>query len=356
MNITTLFSGSVGMSTIVFSNTLQSYAIALGIFIGLSLVFRFIQWGVLKRLENLSKKTETDVDDTLIEVVRSLKPAFYYLVALYFALQWLSFSTLASRIIDGVILLVVAYQVVTALHILVDYVFRKKAERDGGDTEKAFQFLSTFIKWILWLIAIIAVLSNLGIDVTSLIAGLGIGGIAVALALQNILSDLFSSFAIYLDKPFEVGDFIIVGNNSGTVERIGIKTTRLRALQGEEIVISNKELTSARVQNMKKMEERRATFTFGVVYETKPDVLEKIPALVREIFKSVGESRARLDRVHLAKLNDSSVDFDVVYYVPTSDYAAFMDTQQEILLKLFAQFGKEKIDFAYPTQTVFVAK
>ncbi|MCW9054526.1 MAG: mechanosensitive ion channel family protein [Candidatus Pacebacteria bacterium] len=356
MNISILLNEPVNRFTIIFGNTVQDYVVAFVVAVLAIVALKVVQGIVLRRLASFAEKTKTDIDDTLIRVVRSLKPAFYYVIGLWVGLQYLVLSGAVSKVVDTIFLIVIAYQVVVALHILVEYTFAKRAEKEGKDVQNAYRFLSNFIKWGLWVVAILAVLSNLGINITSLIAGLGIGGIAVALAMQNILSDLFSSFAIYLDKPFEVGDFIVVGNHSGTVERIGIKTTRLRALQGEEIVISNKELTSARVQNMKKLEERRATFSFGVVYDTKPAVLEKIPGIVREILEGVGESRARLDRVHLAKLADSSIDFDVVYYVPTSDYTAFMDTQQEILLKLFTRFGKEKIKFAYPTQTVFVAK
>ena len=337
-------------------NTIEAYSIALGVFIGFIIVFRLIQWGILKRLEVLAEKTKTDIDDTLIEVVRSLKPAFYYILALYFGLQFLTFIELVEKIIDGAVFVVIAYQVVTALHILVDYTFKKKAEREGKETQKAYRFLSNFIKWGLWIIAILAVISNLGVNITSLVAGLGIGGIAVALALQNILSDLFSSFAIYFDKPFEVGDFIIVGKHSGTVEKIGIKTTRLRALQGEEIVISNQELTSARIQNLKKMEERRATFSFGILYETPLEKVKAVPKMVEEIFDGFKKGSVRFDRVYFTTLADSALTFDVVYYVPTREYTDYLDIQQELNLKLMERFSKEKIEFAYPTQTVYIAK
>lgn len=347
---------TINLSYSFLGNTIEAYGIAFGAFVVLVIVFRFIQWSVLKHLEVLAKKTKTDIDDTLIEVVRSLKPAFYYVIALYIALRSLSFATLVDRIIDGAIFVVIAYQAVTAIHILIDYVFYKKAQREGKEAKKAYRFLSNFIKWGLWVIATLVVISNLGVNITSLIAGLGIGGLAVALAMQNILSDLFSSFAIYFDKPFEVGDFIIVGKHSGTVEKIGIKTTRLRALQGEEIVISNQELMSARIQNLKKMKERRATFAFGVVYETPLEKVERIPEMVQEIFKEVGEKKVRLDRVHFKTLADSALTFEAVFYVPTREYVDYLNIQQELNLKLMERFKKESIEFAYPTQTVYIAK
>jgi len=347
---------NINFSYLFFGNTIEAYSIAFGVFVGLVVVFRFVQWGGLKHLEKLVQKTKTDIDDTFIEVVRSLKPAFYYVLALYFALKYLSFAVAVDRVINGIVSVVVVYQVVTALHILIDYTFQKKAQKEGKEAQKAYRFLSTFIKWTLWILAILVVISNLGINITSLVAGLGIGGIAIALALQNILSDLFSSFAIYFDKPFEVGDFITVGEHSGTVEKIGIKTTRLRALQGEEIVISNKELTSARIQNLKKMKERRAVFTFGVIYETPLEKVKVIPEIVREIFKELEEKKPRLDRVHFKTLAQSSLDFEVVYYVPTREYIDYITIQQELNLKLMERFKKEKIEFAYPTQMVYMAK
>ena len=334
-------------------NTVGSYTIALGVFVGLVIAFRFLQWGILKRLEVLAQKTKTDIDDTLIEVVRSLKPAFYYVLALYFGLRSLSFPDVVDAIINGAVLVVVSYQIVTALHILIDYTFQKKAEREGKEAKKAYRFLSGVIKWGLWIVAILAVISNLGVNITSLIAGLGIGGLAVALAMQNILSDLFSSFAIYFDKPFEVGDYIVVGEHSGTVEKIGIKTTRLRALQGEEIVISNQELTSARIQNLKKMKERRAAFEFGILYETPLEKVKAVPLMVKEIFDELEGGKGRLDRVHFKTLADSSLTFEVIFYVPTREYSDYLDIQQELNLKLMERFKEEKIEFAYPTQTIY---
>ncbi len=350
------FIGQVDRFTEFLGNSIQDYVIALGVFVVAVVIIKIIQVILLHRLAALAKKTKTDIDDTLIRVIRSLKPAFYYVFGLWIALQYVALSGAVDQFVNAILIIAVAYQVVTALHILIDYTFEKRAQKEGKEGKNAYRFLGNVIKWSLWIVAILAVLSNLGINITSLIAGLGIGGIAVALAMQNILSDLFSSFAIYFDKPFEVGDFIMVGENSGTVERIGIKTTRLRALQGEEIVISNKELTSARIQNMKKMEERRATFTLGVVYGTPIEKIKAIPQMIEEIFSTLPEGSARLERVHFSRLADSSINFETVYYIPTREYIEYMDTQQEINLKIMERFEKEKIEFAYPTQTVHVVK
>jgi small-conductance mechanosensitive channel len=208
------------------------------------------------------------------------------------------------------------------------------------------------VKVCLWSFGLLFILSNLGVNITSLIAGLGSGGIAVALAMQNILGDLFSYFAIYFDKPFVKGDFIIIGPQLGVVDKIGIKTTRIRALQGEEIIISNSELTSSRIQNFKKMEERRVVFSFRVFYKTPLEKLEKIPQYVRDIVSA--QEQVRFDRAHLAAFGESAYVFEIVYYVQSGDYNEYMDIHQNIHFQIIAVFERENIDFAYPTQKVYL--
>jgi small-conductance mechanosensitive channel len=203
----------------------------------------------------------------------------------------------------------------------------------------------------LWVLGGLFILSNLGIEVTSLIAGLGIGGIAVAFALQGILSDLFSSFSIYFDKPFRIGDFIVIGTDSGIVERIGIKSTRIRTLQGEELVVSNAELTTARVQNFKKMQERRIVTNFGITYETDAQLLRQVKSVVQDIFGCI--DGAKLDRVFFTTFGDSALQYEVVYFVSSSEYAEFLRVQEEFNIALFEKFAELGIDFAYPTQTIY---
>ncbi|MBL7045465.1 MAG: mechanosensitive ion channel family protein [Parcubacteria group bacterium] len=344
----------VDISMTYLGNTTDEYLLAITIFVVVAAAFKFLQWLLLRRLEDLAKKTKTDLDDTLIRIVRSLKPAFYYFLAFYIAVQSLAFLETLEQIINGVLLAWLAYQAVMALHVLIDYTIEKRSEKEGIDGQGAFKFLSNFVKWALWIVAALMVLANLGINVTSLIAGLGIGGIAVALALQNILSDLFSSFAIYLDKPFEVGDFIQAGDSTGTVEKIGIKTTRIRSITGEEIVISNKELTTARIKNYKRIKERRSLFTIGVTYETPVEKLRAIPEMIKEIIEA--EKSTKFDRVNFKTFADSSLNYDVSYYVKTTDYKEFRDIEEGISLNIIEKFQKEKIDFAYPTRTIYSAK
>ncbi|QQR83532.1 mechanosensitive ion channel family protein [Candidatus Peregrinibacteria bacterium] len=210
------------------------------------------------------------------------------------------------------------------------------------------------LKFVLWSIAVLMILSNLGINVSALITGLGIGGIAVALAVQTLLSDLFSSFSIYFDKPFEVGDFVVIGEHSGTIKRIGLKTTRIQALGGEELVLSNHELTNTRIQNFKRMQRRRILFSVGVVYGTTTDQLKKIPEIIKDIIDTV--ALADFDRAHFKHFGDFSLVFEIVYFLNSKEYVDYMNTQQSINLALREAFEKEHIEMAFPTQTVYVQK
>jgi small-conductance mechanosensitive channel len=203
-------------------------------------------------------------------------------------------------------------------------------------------------------LAVPFILSSLGYNISALLAGLGIGGIAVAFALQTILADIFASFSIYFDKPFRVGDYIVVGNDRGTVKHIGIKTTRIKSLEGPELVISNKELTSSRIHNYKKMEKRRISFTIGIVYETPLEKVKKAKEIIENVIKD--QKMAELDRVHFARFGDFSLEFEIVYYMLSTDYKDYMDTQEKINLKIKEEFEKEGIEFAYPTQKIYLGK
>jgi len=208
---------------------------------------------------------------------------------------------------------------------------------------------------IIYIFALLFILAAFNIDLSGVVIGLGVGGIAIALALQNVLSDAFSAFSIYFDKPFEIGDYIVVGDHSGTVKKIGIKSTRVQLLQGEELVLSNSVLTSTSVRNFKKMEKRRITFSFGVTYATPTNKLRKIPGIIKDIVNSKKlQYIDRLDRVHFTEFGDFSLNFQVIYYLKTKDYVKYRDTQQEINFAIKETFEKEGIEMAFPTQTIFI--
>jgi len=195
-------------------------------------------------------------------------------------------------------------------------------------------------------------LDQLGVDVTALVAGLGIGGIAVALALQNILGDLFASAAIVLDKPFMVGDFIVVGEHAGTVEKVGLKTTRVRSLSGEQLVFANALLLNAQLRNFKRMNERRIAFAIGVTYETPLEKLRALPGWLKAAVEA--QPKARFDRAHFKSYGDFSLNFEVVYYVLSAEFNVYMDAQQAINLTIYEKLAQEGVQFAYPTRTLYL--
>lgn len=259
----------------------------------------------------------------------------------------------AQRIIESALVIALFLQgALWASQIVVGWVSWYAAERaaESAAVTNALAIIQLFARVAVWSIALMLILNNLGFEVTALVAGLGIGGIAIALAAQNILGDLFASLAIVLDRPFVVGDFIIFGDCLGTVERIGIKTTRLRSLSGEELVCSNTDLLATRIRNYKRMAERRVVFSIGVTYDTTADKLEKLPGLLRETVEA--QRPVRFDRAHFQKYGDFALVFEVVYWMLDPDYNRFMDVQQAINLAIYRRLQAEGIEFAFPTQTV----
>ncbi len=225
---------------------------------------------------------------------------------------------------------------------------------DPHGSEKQLRGIRGLVNFAIWVIALLFLLDNLGVKISAVVAGLGVGGIAVALAAQAVLGDLFGYFVIFFDKPFAIGDFIVVGDKMGTVEYIGIKTTRIRVLGGELLIFSNKDLTNSCVHNFRKMEKRRVVFKLGVTYQTSAEKLKAIPLMVKAIITQ--QQDATFDRGHFATYGDFSLGFEFVYYVNGADYAKYMDIQQAVNLEIFESFEMEKIEFAYPTQTLFVSK
>ena len=337
----------------VWGNSVLEYSIALGVFVFFLIFFRVFQIIILKRLKKISKTTETDIDDILIEAVQSLKPPFYYFLSLYLILPFLDIKESVFAVIKGLLLILIIYQVIKAILVLVDYIFQKLANKEGNDGGEimAYSYIGTFVKIMVWAFGLMMLLSNLGVDVTTLVAGLGIGGVAFAFALKGILGDLFSSFVIFFDKPFLIGDFIEIGGVKGTVSKIGIKTTRITASAGEEIVMPNQDLTSGELHNYQKLEERKAAFSFGVTYETPLAKLKQISGWVQEIIE--GQELARFSRAHFSRFDDSALNFDIVYYMESDDYTKFMDTQERINLAILEKFEKEAVDMAYPTQVLY---
>ncbi len=327
------------------------FGIAGGVFLAGKLLVRL----GCQHLEKFGKKN-TLLAATLLRALQQTKPALLAIFAIWMGLEWLELGK-AESWLDRIGFFVVVVQAgIWASAFLGGFVlhYGEKRAASEGRRSAGILWFSYLIQVVIWSTAFLLIISNLGYDVTALIAGLGIGGIAIGLALQNILGDLFASLSIVLDKPFEVGDFIIVGDLLGTVEKVGIKTTRVRSLSGEQLVFPNNDLTSSRIRNFKRMYERRVVFGFGVLYQTTPDQLEEIPKLIKSFIEARPETR--FDRAHFKGFGESSYDFEVVYYVLGPDYTLYMDLQQSINLALVRAFAERGIEFAYPTRTLYVSR
>ena len=340
----------------IFGNTISSYLLSLGVFIGGMVVVYLFRKYVLGQLKKWAEATNTSIDDVLVNTIeKSLIPIFYF-GTFYISLRTLELSPDFERGLGIAAIVLMTFLVVRAVTAAANFglqsYMKRSANSSGG--EKQLKGIRGLLNFVIWAMALVFLLDNLGVKISAVVAGLGIGGIAVALAAQAVLGDLFSYFVIFFDKPFEVGDFIIVDDKMGVIEYIGIKTTRIRALNGEQMVFSNTDLTNSRVHNFKKMEKRRVVFKLGVIYQTSFEKLKNIPQLVKNIIEA--QRDATFDRGHFASYGDFSLDFEFVYYVIGADYNKYMDIQQSINLAIFEAFENKKIEFAYPSQTLFVNK
>jgi small-conductance mechanosensitive channel len=338
----------------ICENRVADYLIVLGAIIGGIILLRIIKFFVVRRIAAWAKKTDAPLDDVLVKNVSKPLLRLLYLGAVYAAVQTLTMPEATARAVDiaGKILLAIfgIRFVIAVLVNVIKYYWLPKEADDGR--EKTVKALMPIVKIAVWIVGLIFLIDNLGFEIGTVVAGLGIGGVAVALAGQAILKDLFSYFAILFDRPFEIGDNIAVGDQMGTVEKVGVKTTRLRSIGGEQLIFSNADLTDSRVQNYKRMDRRRISFEIGVTYQTPAAQLQRIPAMVGEVIDPVAGTD--FDRAHFSSFGDSALIFEIVYFVHGNDYKFYMDVQQQINLALFERFEAEGIEFAYPTQTVFL--
>ena len=338
-----------------YGNEIKTWLIALATAAGTLVVLRLVEQVLMVRTERLVYKTHTIIDDVVIGALRKTKLVYLFIVSVFAGSVVLSLPPEVRSILWKVTICATVIQagiwLSTALQIWLENY--RKEETDGANrtTMNALSFLG---RVVLWATVVLLVLDNLGVDVTALVAGLGIGGIAIALAVQNILSDLFASLSIVLDKPFVFGDFVVVGDMAGSVEHVGIKTTRIRSLSGEQLVFSNADLLGSRIRNFGRMRERRVVFSIGVTYQTPADKLERVPQLLRSAVEA--QEHVRFDRSHFASYGDFSLNFETVYYVESSDYVMHMDILQAVNLAIYRSLAEEGIEFAYPTQTLFVEK
>lgn len=334
---------------------LVKWLIAVGIAFGVGIAFVIVRSILEKRLSKLAARFNPMWERLVFQGSRRIPAFVVVIISIYCGSLYLDLPSPWGRILESAAVLAGLFQVGRWGGLLIDAWFDRLASQEAdGSRLTTFRGFSYVLKVIAWSLVILSALSNLGVDVTALVAGLGIGGIAVALAVQNVLGDLLASFSIILDKPFVVGDYVVIDDVMGDIEYVGLKTTRIRSLSGELIIFPNSLLLGSRVRNFQQMNERRINFTFGVIYQTSSKQLRAITKMVEEIFAKLPD--ARLDRVHFVNFGSSSLDFEVVYYVLSPQYRVYRDTHQAVNHALFERFEKEGIEFAYPTQTVFVEK
>lgn len=336
-------------------NSGREWLVAIGIGLALMALFYLLRKLLHYRLKAIAKLTHTSWDDALIETLGHTKTMALVIFALALGSNVLSLPDGLRRVLTSITIITLCVQAgLWASNLLKFWLANAMAERREDDPASVatLSVASWVGRGILWSVVLLLVLDNLGFDITALVAGLGIGGVAVALAVQNILGDLFASLSIVLDKPFVVGDFLIVDDYLGVVEQVGLKTTRLRSLSGEQLVMSNADLLSSRLRNYGRMYERRVLFTVGVTYQTPRELLRKIPSMIENAVNQ--QDKVRFDRCHFKEFGDFSLNFETVYYVLDPDYAIYMSIQQSINLMIHEAFETDGIEFAYPTQTLFL--
>ncbi len=337
------------------ANTLHDWGYALLAVVATLLALHTARRIALSRLTALSARTDNGLDDLLVELLSVTRTLLGAAIALYVATRFLTLpdalATFVDRLFVGLLLLQMGFWVNRGFDFWLRRRFSLDEQGDPGAREMTRSLLAFIGHVVLWALVLLLILDNLGLDVTALIASLGIGGIAVALAVQNILGDLFASASIAIDQPFVIGDFVIVDDLMGTVEHVGLKTTRVRSLSGEQIIFANNDLLKSRIRNYKRMQERRIAFQVGVTYDTPAERLEEIPGLIRAAIDAQRD-KIRFDRAHFKGFGTSSLDFEAVYIVLSADFNVYMDVQQAINLQLVRAFAKRDIRFALPTQTL----
>lgn len=316
---------------------------------------RTVRKTLIHRIGTAVKQTAVNFNDIALELLKCTKTYSIAAVSFFAGVQLLSIPAQADLVIGKCLILFLLIQSSIwgscAITFWIERYMKKRASEDLA-VATTVGLISFMAKVLLYSTIFLLALSNFGINITALVAGLGVGGIAVALAAQNILGDLFASLTIVLDKPFIVGDFIIVGEFLGTIEHIGLKTTRLRSLSGEQLIFSNADLLQSRIRNYKRMNERRVVFSVRVIHQTPLEKLKRIPEIIRETIER--NSLARFDRCHFNSIGEFALNIETVYWVGSPDYAVYMNVQQEFNLEILRRFGDEGIQFAYPTQNIFL--
>ncbi|MCF8266825.1 MAG: mechanosensitive ion channel family protein [Ignavibacteriales bacterium] len=335
-------------------NTIEQYLLSFLIMLAGIIASRFVRSVIIKRFFTKNENRTEVLYNFIKLILRKYVLPFIYVLSFYLAIQGLTLSKDLSGVIKSILLIVSIWFVIQLSLSILKFIINKYAERIYGEGNAKISPLISLINFLVYIVGALFLLDNLGFQISSVIAGLGLGGVAIALAAQGFLGDLFGYFIIFFDKPFQVGDFITFDDKLGVIEKIGVKSSRLRSPNGELLIISNSNLVNARIHNMKEMVKRRSLFSLGVTYQTTSEQLRKIPELIKTIIEN--EPNTEFERVHFRTYGDFALIFEVSYFVSPPDFIPFLEIQQRINLQIFESFKKENIEFAYPTQTLFMNK
>ena len=301
----------------------------------------------------LTRKTRSETDDFIVQVIVETIPILGWVISASWAWWLIPTAPEADRVVFTVAKLILVVFLVRLVNRISLRLLQRSAIHSGDPAVGSMlRALAPMLRALVWCVGAVLYLQNIGVQMAAIWALLSAGGIGAGLALKQPVSEFFEYITILLDKPFQTGQFINVGEVWGTVERVGVRSTRLRSVNGEAIVMSNSALTSSVVANYGEMQERRLIYRLGVTYDTSHALLERIPDLLKAIVEQGGD--ARFDRAHFVAFNSSSLDFELVYFVPSNDYIQAMEAQQRINLDIVQRFAQEGIEFAFPTQTLHV--
>ncbi len=339
---------------VYWGNTIADYLYTAVAMLLVWIVLKLIRKKILLAIRKLASRTNTRMDDLFVDLGEKFVLPYVYILVNFLIVSRLNMTPALLSVGNAAIQFVTVYFLIGMVNFIIYRSVVMYMERKGESQERIGQLngILLIIKIVLWMIGLIMLAGNLGYNVTAILAGFGVGGIAIALAAQNILGDLFSYLVIFFDKPFETGDFIVTGDHSGVVEKVGIKTTHVRSLDGQQLIMPNAEIAKSVIQNYKRLERRRVVFTLGVVYHTPVILLRQVPDIIRTTI--VEKKLAAFDRVHLVSFGDFSINYEVVYFVESADFLIYRDLHHAVCLDIFDAFEKAGIQFAYPTQTVFV--
>jgi small-conductance mechanosensitive channel len=338
----------------LWGNTVLSYLLVGGGIVLTWVIIRLIKKYILAGISHLSGQKGKPHHDILLNAARKFIIPYIFLFVNYTLIKQLNLSAKADKILDGAMAFVTMYYVVRLINYSLRLLIGRYLHRRGETEERIAQLngMMIVVSVLIWIIGLLTLANNFGYNISTILASLGVGGIAIALASQAILGDLFSYLVIFFDKPFEVGDFVVLDDNMGSIEYIGIKTTRLRSLSGEQLILSNTKMTNSAIHNYKRMEKRRVVFKLAVLYDTDFSQLQSIPQMLRNII--LAQKDIQLDRVHLSEYGANGINFEAVYYMLSADYNKYMDTQQVILLAIHEEFLKKGVKFASPVQNFYL--